>query len=107
MENLCTIHENVRIKSGAWDDSGVFVYTTSNHIKYTLNNGYSIIFDDYTLLAVEPVHFIPKSVHYLIPIEIRAPLIFAHLACAKIKGSKFAQYKCAKIKGRRKNVTNE
>jgi len=39
MENLCTIHENVRIKSGAWDDSGVFVYTTSNHIKYTLNNG--------------------------------------------------------------------
>jgi len=39
LENLCTIHENVRIKSGAWDDSGVFVYTTSNHIKYTLTNG--------------------------------------------------------------------
>ena len=44
---------------------------------------------------------------YLIPIKIRAPLIFAHLACAKIKGSKFAQYKCAIIKGRRKNATNE
>ena len=28
---------------------------------------------------------------YLIPIKIRTPLIFAHLACAKIKGSKFAQ----------------
>eukprot|EP00794_Sanderia_malayensis_P012655 gene12655-13955_t len=39
LDNLCTIHENVRIKSGAWDDSGVFVYTTSNHIKYTLTNG--------------------------------------------------------------------
>ena len=47
------------------------------------------------------------TVRYLIPIKIRAPLIFAHLACAKIKGSKFAQYECAKIKGKRKNATNE
>ena len=39
MENLCTVNESVKIKSGAWDDSGVFVYTTSNHIKYTLTNG--------------------------------------------------------------------
>ena len=44
---------------------------------------------------------------YLIPIKIRAPLIYAHLACPKIKGSKFAQYECAKIKGRIKNATNE
>ena len=44
---------------------------------------------------------------YLIPIKICAPLIFVLLACAKIKGSKFAQYECAKIKGRRKNATNE
>ena len=43
---------------------------------------------------------------YLIPIKIHAPLIFAHLACAEIKGS-FAQYECAKIKGRRENATNE
>ena len=43
-----------------------------------------------------------KNDKYLLPIKIRAPLIFAHLACTKIKGSKFAQYKCAKIKGRRK-----
>ena len=47
------------------------------------------------------------NIDYLIPIKIRAPLIFAHLDCAKIKGSKFAQYECAKIKGRRKNATNE
>ena len=31
LEKLCTIHENIRVKSGAWDESGVFVYTTSNH----------------------------------------------------------------------------
>ncbi|CAL8073183.1 unnamed protein product [Calicophoron daubneyi] len=34
-----TIHETVRIKSGAWEEHGVFIYTTSNHIKYTLLNG--------------------------------------------------------------------
>jgi len=39
METLCQIHENARIKSGAWEKSGVFVYTTANHIKYTLTNG--------------------------------------------------------------------
>ncbi len=27
------------MKSGTWEDSGVFVYTTSNHIKYTITNG--------------------------------------------------------------------
>lgn len=39
LEQLCTLHESTRVKSGAWDDSGVFIYTTSNHIKYTLVNG--------------------------------------------------------------------
>lgn len=39
LESLCSVHETVRIKSGAWDESGVFIYTTSNHIKYTLVNG--------------------------------------------------------------------
>ncbi|CAI9735621.1 coatomer subunit alpha-like isoform X1 [Octopus vulgaris] len=39
LENVCTIHENIRVKSGAWEESGVFVYTTSNHIKYALTNG--------------------------------------------------------------------
>ena len=44
LENLCTIHENVRVKGGAWEESGVFIYTTSNHIKYALTNGY-VVFD--------------------------------------------------------------
>ena len=38
---LCTLHETTtRVKSGAWDDdNGVFIYTTSNHVKYCLPNG--------------------------------------------------------------------
>ena len=39
LEVLCTVHENTRVKSGTWDDSGVLVYTTSNHIKYAITNG--------------------------------------------------------------------
>ncbi|XP_066948012.1 coatomer subunit alpha isoform X1 [Macrobrachium rosenbergii] len=39
LERLCSITETNRVKSGSWDDSGVFIYTTSNHIKYALTNG--------------------------------------------------------------------
>ena len=39
---------------------------------------------------------------YLIPLNFRAPLIFAHQGRAKIKGSKFAHQGCAKIRGARK-----
>ncbi|EEF32873.1 coatomer alpha subunit, putative [Ricinus communis] len=35
----CTLHETIRVKSGAWDDNGVFIYTTLNHIKYCLPSG--------------------------------------------------------------------
>lgn len=37
--NSVTVHETIRVKSGAWDDHGVFIYTTLNHIKYALPNG--------------------------------------------------------------------
>ncbi|KAF8179947.1 coatomer WD associated region-domain-containing protein [Mycena galopus ATCC 62051] len=33
------IHETIRIKSGAWDDSGVFIYSTLNHVKCCLSQG--------------------------------------------------------------------
>ena len=33
------MQESTRVKSGAWDDDGVFIYTTSNHIKYALTAG--------------------------------------------------------------------
>merc|ERR1740117_449584 len=39
LEELCTTNENSRVKSGSWDDSGVFVYTTATHVKYLLPNG--------------------------------------------------------------------
>ncbi|KAL8143768.1 hypothetical protein V2J09_016800 [Rumex salicifolius] len=35
----CTLHETIRVKSGAWDENGVFIYNTLNHIKYCLPNG--------------------------------------------------------------------
>ncbi|XWS62735.1 hypothetical protein CRYUN_Cryun06bG0036300 [Craigia yunnanensis] len=35
----CTLHETIWVKSGAWDENGVFIYTTLNHIKYCLPNG--------------------------------------------------------------------
>jgi coatomer protein complex subunit alpha (xenin) len=39
LEQLCMVHETIRIKSGAWDGNEVFVYSTLNHIKYCLVNG--------------------------------------------------------------------
>eukprot|EP00823_Brevimastigomonas_motovehiculus_P004130 TRINITY_DN2641_c0_g1_i1.p1 TRINITY_DN2641_c0_g1~~TRINITY_DN2641_c0_g1_i1.p1 ORF type:complete len:1298 (-),score=340.82 TRINITY_DN2641_c0_g1_i1:116-4009(-) len=38
-EEECTLTENCRVKSGGWDPCGVFIYTTSNHLKYLLPNG--------------------------------------------------------------------
>lgn len=43
LESLCNIHENIRVKSGSWDESGVFIYTTSNHIKYALTSGFVLL----------------------------------------------------------------
>ncbi|KAL9101345.1 MAG: hypothetical protein Q9163_003392 [Psora crenata] len=39
LEQVSTLHETIRIKSAAWDDVGVLLYSTLNHIKYTLLNG--------------------------------------------------------------------
>ncbi|KAJ1860398.1 hypothetical protein LPJ73_001386 [Coemansia sp. RSA 2703] len=39
LEQLCQVHETIRIKSAVWDDSGVLLYTTLNHIKYALPQG--------------------------------------------------------------------
>lgn len=39
LETLCSIHESTRVKSGAWDDCGVFIYTTATHIKYAIVDG--------------------------------------------------------------------
>ncbi|OKP13234.1 hypothetical protein PENSUB_1082 [Penicillium subrubescens] len=39
LRRMSTLHENIRIKSASWDDSGVLIYSTLNHIKYSLLNG--------------------------------------------------------------------
>lgn len=39
LQSVVSLHETIRIKSAAWDDSGVLLYCTLNHIKYTLLNG--------------------------------------------------------------------
>ncbi|OLL22528.1 putative coatomer subunit alpha [Neolecta irregularis DAH-3] len=39
LEQICSIHETLRVKSAMWDDSGVLLYSTLNHIKYTLPSG--------------------------------------------------------------------
>ncbi|KAL7598916.1 hypothetical protein Lser_V15G21773 [Lactuca serriola] len=39
LTHRCTLHETIRVKSGSWDDNGVFIYTTLTHIKYCLPNG--------------------------------------------------------------------
>ena len=41
LEELSSLNETSRIKSGSWDPVGVFVYTTSTHIKYLLPNAES------------------------------------------------------------------
>jgi len=39
LEILFSLLENMRVKSGVWDDTGAFIYSTLSHIKYALPNG--------------------------------------------------------------------
>lgn len=39
LTQVSTLHETIRIKSAAWDDAGILLYSTLNHIKYALLNG--------------------------------------------------------------------
>jgi len=39
LELVSSLHETIRIKSATWDDTGVLIYSTLNHVKYTLLNG--------------------------------------------------------------------
>ncbi|KAJ2520175.1 hypothetical protein H4217_002217 [Coemansia sp. RSA 1939] len=39
LEQLCQIHETIRIKSAVWDDSSVLLYSTLNHVKFALTQG--------------------------------------------------------------------
>lgn len=39
LTQVSTLHETIRIKSATWDDTGVLLYSTLNHVKYSLMNG--------------------------------------------------------------------
>ncbi|KAL2000183.1 hypothetical protein VTN02DRAFT_3454 [Thermoascus thermophilus] len=39
LEQVSSLHETIRIKSATWDDAGVLLYSTLNHVKYSLLNG--------------------------------------------------------------------
>ncbi|SBS95440.1 coatomer alpha subunit, putative [Plasmodium ovale curtisi] len=41
LAHVCTVHENIRVKSGVWDEShkNAFIYNTLSHLKYVLING--------------------------------------------------------------------
>ncbi|TID22465.1 Coatomer alpha subunit [Venturia nashicola] len=39
LQQISTLHETIRIKSACWDDAGILIYSTLNHIKYSLMNG--------------------------------------------------------------------
>lgn len=39
LEPVAQLHETIRVKSAAWDDLGVLLYSTLNHIKFALLNG--------------------------------------------------------------------
>ncbi|CCH61765.1 hypothetical protein TBLA_0F02230 [Henningerozyma blattae CBS 6284] len=41
LQTVTSMHETIRIKSAAWDETGVLVYSTLNHIRYMLLNGES------------------------------------------------------------------
>jgi coatomer protein complex subunit alpha (xenin) len=39
LEQVGFIHETIKLKGGCWDDSGVLLYSTLNHLKFSLPNG--------------------------------------------------------------------
>jgi len=39
LEVLCSVTERTKIKSGVFNEDGIFIYTTTSHIKYLLPNG--------------------------------------------------------------------
>lgn len=57
LELVTSMHETIRVKSAAWDDSGVLLYSTLNHIKYTLLNG-----DNGIIKTLENTLYIAKVV---------------------------------------------
>ncbi|ODV91171.1 hypothetical protein CANCADRAFT_117644 [Tortispora caseinolytica NRRL Y-17796] len=56
LELVAEIHEVIRIKSVAWDDSGILIYTTLNHLRFGLMNG-----DKGILKSLDDVLYVVRS----------------------------------------------
>ncbi|KAG7365422.1 coatomer WD associated region-domain containing protein [Nitzschia inconspicua] len=90
LEQLCSISDNVRIKSGAWDispsggtGSNLFLYTTLNHVKYCLPSG-----DTGTIRTLDaPVYAVRaiKDQLYCLDREARARVIAIDTTEARFK----------------------
>ncbi|KAJ5220344.1 hypothetical protein N7468_009548 [Penicillium chermesinum] len=59
LEQVSTLHETIRIKSATWDDAGVLIYSTLNHVKYSLLNGDNGIIRtlDQTVYLIDPTEY--------------------------------------------------
>lgn len=57
LEGVLSMHETIRVKSAAWDETGVLIYSTLNHIKYVLLNG-----DTGTLKTLENTIYLTKVI---------------------------------------------
>jgi coatomer subunit alpha len=51
LEVLASLAE-ARVKSGTWDDDGIFIFTTVNHVKYVLTSG-----DSGILRSIDTTHY--------------------------------------------------
>jgi coatomer protein complex subunit alpha (xenin) len=51
LEVLASLTE-ARVKSGTWDDDGIFIFTTVNHVKYVLTSG-----DTGILRSIDTTHY--------------------------------------------------
>eukprot|EP00536_Pseudo-nitzschia_multiseries_P004054 jgi/Psemu1/64445/estExt_Genemark1.C_650066 len=91
LEQLCSVSDNVRIKSGAWDcspssdgtASNLFVYTTLNHVKYCLPSG-----DSGTIRTLEsPIYAVRvvKDQLHCLDREARARIIAIDTTEARFK----------------------
>mmetsp|Transcript_23197 Transcript_23197/g.64834 ORF Transcript_23197/g.64834 Transcript_23197/m.64834 type:complete len:1217 (-) Transcript_23197:83-3733(-) len=79
LEYFHSFHENIRLKSGAWDENGVFVYSTLSHVKYCLPNGDSGII--YSLQA--PIYIVRVHNKFLYYVDREHNVNKQRLNCAE------------------------
>lgn len=94
LELMCSFHETIAIKGGAFDESGVFIYTTLSHMKYCLPNG-----DTGTIKTL-------KTPLYLLKVKANAVYFMDRDAQAKLTYIDATEYKfkLALLKGNLRDI---